>query len=174
MKALGIGWGESEPKGRYKGARTAYAAKRYQALWLRLRGAAPSQAAAAVGVTTETLRSWIKRAVAQGLDALAERKPGAGAKPKLDAEQQERVLCWVDEDPTLAPAVLRRGVVGSEDRGGQGVGAGAEARALDASTTGGSGTSCGRCRASTRGSAWCWWWTGLAGTYPGNWKCLTT
>ena len=112
MKALGIGWGESELKGRYKGAKTAYAAKRYQALWLRSRGAAPSQAAAAVGVTTETLRSWIKRAVAQGLDALVERKPGAGAKPKLDAEQQERVLCWVDEDPTLAPARLRERVLG--------------------------------------------------------------
>ncbi len=92
MKALGIPWGESEPKGRYKGAKTAYAAKRYQALWLRSRGAAPSQVAAAVGVTTETLRSWIRRAVAPGLDALVERKPGAGAKPKLDAEQQERVL----------------------------------------------------------------------------------
>jgi len=111
MRALGIPWGESELEGRYKGAESGYAAKRYQALWLRSRGAVPSEAAAAVGVSTETLRTWVKRAVAQGLDALAERKPGAGAKPKLDAEQQGRLLRWVDEDPTLAPARLRERVL---------------------------------------------------------------
>jgi transposase len=66
-------------------------------------------AAAAVGVTTETLRQWIKRAAAEGLDALATRKAGSGAQPKLAAAQQEQVLAWADADPrTTLPALRRR------------------------------------------------------------------
>jgi transposase len=64
--------------------------------------------AEAVGITTETLRQWIKRAGAEGLDQLAVRQAGSGARPKLNAAQQEQVLVWVDVTPRLTLAALRR------------------------------------------------------------------
>ena len=67
-------------------------------------------AAEAVGTTAETLRQWIKRGVAEGLDALDARKPGSGARPKLSAAQQEQVLAWADADPRATIPGLRRRV----------------------------------------------------------------
>lgn len=108
MRALEIPWPVEELARRYRGARTAYAAKRYQALWLRAKGLSAKEAAAAVGVTTETLRQWVRRARAEGLDALAARQPGSGARPKLSAAQQARVLAWADATPRVTVAALRR------------------------------------------------------------------
>lgn len=101
MRALSIPWDVAELERRYRAARDAAAARRYQALWLRGRGQPAGRVAAAVGVSTETLRAWVRRATAEGLDALAQRKPGSGAKPKLDAAQQQRVLAWADAEPHL-------------------------------------------------------------------------
>ena len=109
MRALEIPWAAEELERRYRGARSALAARRFQALWLRARGASVAEVAATVGVTTETLRAWIKRGVAEGLDALAARKPGSGGHPKLTREQQAQVLAWVDAAPrTTMPALRRR------------------------------------------------------------------
>ena len=101
MRALEIPWPAEELERRYRGATTAYAAKRYHALWLRAQGTGGRATAEAVGVSTETLRSWTRRAVAGGLDALARRKPGSGAAPKLSPAQRERVLAWADAEPRL-------------------------------------------------------------------------
>ena len=101
MRALSIPWEAEELERRYRAATDAAAARRYQALWLRARGLGVGAAAAAVGVSTETLRAWVRRACAEGLDALAARKPGSGAKPKLDPAQQARVLAWADAEPAL-------------------------------------------------------------------------
>lgn len=109
MRALVVPWAEAELEGRYRGATSALAARRYQALWLRSRGAGVAAVAATVGVTTETVRAWVKRGVAEGLDALAGRKPGSGGRPKLTAAQRDAVLGWVDAEPrTTMPALRRR------------------------------------------------------------------
>ncbi|CAA9587552.1 MAG: hypothetical protein AVDCRST_MAG88-4208 [uncultured Thermomicrobiales bacterium] len=73
-------------------------------------GLGVAAAAEAVGTTAETLRQWIKRGVAEGLDALDARKPGSGARPKLSAAQQEQVLAWADADPRATIPGLRRRV----------------------------------------------------------------
>jgi transposase len=101
MRALPVPWPAEELERRYRAARDAAAARRYQALWLRARGLPVATVAATVGVSAETLRAWVRRGLAEGLDALAARKPGSGAKPKLTPEQQERVLAWLDAEPRL-------------------------------------------------------------------------
>ena len=108
MRALEIPWSAEELERRYRGAKGALAARRYQALWLRKKGLGAAEAAEAVGATTETLRAWVKRGVAEGLGALAGRKPGSGARPKLSAAQQEQVLAWADADPRATVPALRR------------------------------------------------------------------
>ena len=109
MRALVVPWSVAELEGRYRGARSALAAQRYQALWLRAQGRSVGEVAATVGVTTETIRAWLKRATAEGLDALAARKPGSGGHPKLDAAQRAAVLGWVAAEPrTTMPALQRR------------------------------------------------------------------
>ena len=108
MRALAVPWPVEELERRYRRAGSALAAKRYQALWLRAKGHSVKAAAAAVGVTTETLRAWLKRGVAEGLDALAGRKPGSGGRPKLTPERQEQVLGWVDAQPRVTMPALRR------------------------------------------------------------------
>lgn len=61
-----------------------------------------------MGVATETLCQWVRRAVAEGLDALAERKPGSGGRAKLTAAQQEQVLAWADTAPRATLPALRQ------------------------------------------------------------------
>jgi transposase len=108
MRALEIPWPVEELERRYRAAKGALAARRYQALWLRKKGLGTAEAAAAVGATAETLRQWVKRAIAEGLDSLAARKAGSGARPKLTAAQQEQVLAWADADPRATRPALRR------------------------------------------------------------------
>ena len=67
-----------------------------------------AEVAEAVGITAETLRQWVKRAIAEGLDRLAARKPGSGARAKLSADRRERVLAWADADPRPTIPGLRR------------------------------------------------------------------
>jgi transposase len=101
MRALPIPWSAEELERRYRGAKDAAAARRYQALWLRARGVGVRAAAGAVGATPEALRAWVHRARTGGLDALAARKPGSGARPKLTPAQQGQVLAWADAEPHL-------------------------------------------------------------------------
>jgi transposase len=108
MRALDLPWPVEELERRYRAAKSALAARRYQALWLRKKGLSVAATAEAVGITTETLRQWIKRAAAEGLDSLAVRKAGSGARPKLNAAQQEQVLAWADATPRLTLPALRR------------------------------------------------------------------
>lgn len=108
MRALEIPWPVEELERRYRAARSPVAARRYQALWLRKKGLGVAAAAEAVGATTEALRAWIKRGVAEGLDALGARKPGSGGRPKLSAAQREQVLAWADAAPRATMATLQR------------------------------------------------------------------
>jgi transposase len=108
MRALELPWSVEELERRYRTAKSTLAAKRYQALWLRKKGLGMAATAEAVGVTAETVRQWVHRAVAEGLGALAARKAGSGARPKLTAAQQAQVLAWADATPRATLRVLRR------------------------------------------------------------------
>lgn len=108
MRALELPWPVEELERRYRAARSPLAAKRYHALWLRKKGLGVAATADAVGISAETLRQWIKGAVAEGLDGLATRKPGSGGRPKLTAAQQAQVLAWADAAPRATMATLRR------------------------------------------------------------------
>ena len=108
MRALEVPWPEEELVRRFRGAATPLAARRYQALWLRKKGLGVAEAAEAAGATAETLRQWIKCATAEGLDSLAARTPGSGARAKLSADRRERVLAWADADPRATIPGLRR------------------------------------------------------------------
>lgn len=108
MRALGIPWTVEELERRYRGAAGAGAGRRSQALRLRARGLGVREVAATVGVATATVRAWVRRGVAEGLDALAGRKPGSGGRHTLSAAQREQVLAWVDADPYATLPVLRR------------------------------------------------------------------
>ena len=46
----------------------------------------------------QTLRDWVHRYNAQGLDGLSDRL-GAGAKPRLSPKQQAQFMAWVEAGP---------------------------------------------------------------------------
>src|ERR671917_553306 len=105
MRALEIPWSAEGLEGRYRAAKGAAAARRYHALWLRAKGLGVGATAETVGVSTEAVRAWVRRARAEGLDSLAARKAGSGARPKLTAAQQEEVLARAGAAPrTTTPA----------------------------------------------------------------------
>jgi len=71
------------------------------ALALVLEGATRTQAARAAGMDRQTLRDWVHRTNASGLDGLTN-LPNSGAPArKLTAEQEVTVADWVRTGPTL-------------------------------------------------------------------------
>src|SRR4051794_16284839 len=108
MRALAIPGPAAALEARYRATARAAAARRHQALGLRKKGLRAAAAAAAGGTSAETRRRWVKRAATEGLAALAGRKAGSGAKPKLDPARQEQVLAWVDAEPRPTPPAPRR------------------------------------------------------------------
>ena len=101
MRALPVPWPVEELERRYRAAKDAGAARRYRARWRGARGAAARAPAGAAGLGTRAARAGVRRGLAEGLDALAARKPGSGAKPKLGPGQQAQVLAWADAEPRL-------------------------------------------------------------------------
>src|SRR4051794_24412925 len=106
MRALAIPGPAAALEARYRATARAAAARRHQALGRRKKGL--RAAAAAGGTSAETRRRWVKRAATEGLAALAGRKAGSGAKPKLDPARQEQVLAWGDAEPRPTPPAPRR------------------------------------------------------------------
>jgi transposase len=82
------------------------AARRMLALAMVLDGADRRSAAEACGMDRHTLRDWVHRYNAEGLDGLHDVKT-AGPKPKLTAEQQAELTKLVETGPDPA----RHGVV---------------------------------------------------------------
>ena len=77
------------------------AARRMLALALVLEGATRTQAARTAGMDRQTLRDWVHRYNASGLDGLTNLpNPGAPAR-KLTAEQEVTVADWVRTGPML-------------------------------------------------------------------------
>ena len=77
------------------------AARRLLALALALEGAARTDAARAGGVDRQTLRDWVHRYTAEGLDGLSDRH-GGGTACLLSPGQEQQVARWVEEGPDLA------------------------------------------------------------------------
>jgi transposase len=82
------------------------AARRMLALAMVLDGADRRSAAETCGMDRQTLRDWVHRYNAEGLDGLHDVKT-AGPKPKLTAEQQAELTKLVEAGPDPA----RHGVV---------------------------------------------------------------
>mgnify|MGYP002078663931 CR=1 FL=1 len=55
-------------------------------------------AAEACGMDRQTLRDWVHRYNAEGLEGLSNRR-GGGAKPRLSPQQQARFVNWVEDGP---------------------------------------------------------------------------
>ncbi len=85
---------------------SAKQARRILAVAMALDGHDRTLAARAGGMDRQTLRDWVHRYNAEGLDGLRDR-PRPGRRPSLDEAQQRQVAQWVEEGPDLA----RDGVV---------------------------------------------------------------
>ena len=81
-------------------------ARRLLAIALVLDGASRKAASESCGMDRQTLRDWIHRYNAQGIDGLTNRG-GGGVKPRLTPEQMAQLAAWVEAGPDPA----RDGVV---------------------------------------------------------------
>src|SRR3954469_12884315 len=82
--------------------REAAAARRMLALALVLEGSPRAVAAKTCGMDRQTLRDWVHRYNAAGLDGLLNRREGLGRKPLLTPEQTAVVAELVRNGPDLA------------------------------------------------------------------------
>ena len=89
--------------GRVKDGRMA---RRMLAIALVLEGASRQQAAESCGMDRQTLRDWVHRYNAEGIDGLANRV-GGGVRPRLTPDQMAQLAAWVEAGPDPA----RDGVV---------------------------------------------------------------
>jgi transposase len=82
--------------------RDAAAARRMLALALVLEGSSRAVAAETCGMDRQTLRDWVHRYNAEGLDGLSNRNEGLGRNPMLTPEQAAVVAELVRNGPDLA------------------------------------------------------------------------
>lgn len=81
--------------------RNAGQARRLLALALVMEGASRAEAAQACGMDRQTLRDWVHRYNAQGMDGLIDR-PLPGRTPRLTQEQEAELVVIVEEGPDVA------------------------------------------------------------------------
>jgi len=81
-------------------------ARRLLAIALVLDGASRKTASESCGMDRQTLRDWVHRYNAEGIDGLANRG-GGGVKPRLTPEQMAQLAAWVE----AGPDPVRDGVV---------------------------------------------------------------
>ena len=88
---------------RREAARTQHAdqARRLLALALVMEGASRTDAATMCGMDRQTLRDWVHRYNADGIDGLIDRK-APGAKPRLTARQEAELARIVEQGPDIA------------------------------------------------------------------------
>ena len=82
-------------------AKDAKAARRMLAIALVLEGVDRRTAAENCGMDRQTLRDWVHRYNAEGLEGLSDRR-SAGPKPRLSAEQKAELARMVREGPDPA------------------------------------------------------------------------
>ncbi len=81
--------------GRVKDGRVS---RRLLALALVLEGASRTVAAESCGMDRQTLRDWVHRYNAEGVEGLANRG-GGGVKPHLTPDQMAQLAAWVEAGP---------------------------------------------------------------------------
>ena len=81
-----------------KRCRDAKAARRMPALALVLEGCSRAEAARAAGMDRQTLRDWVHRYNAEGLDGLSDRRR-PGPRPRLSPEQEAELATTVERGP---------------------------------------------------------------------------
>jgi transposase len=88
---------------RQAAARTqeAKVARRMLAIALVLEGCSRAEAAQTCAMDRQTLRDWVHRYNARGLDGLSDQPRRNGPLPRLSVEQQAEVAVWVDEGADL-------------------------------------------------------------------------
>jgi putative transposase len=79
----------------------AKAARRMLAIALVLEGWSREAAAESCAMDRQTLRDWVHRYNALGLEGLLDRPRRNGPRPRLSAEQQASVAEWVEQGPEL-------------------------------------------------------------------------
>jgi transposase len=82
-------------------AEDAKAARRMLAIALVLEGWSRQEAAEACAMDRQTLRDWVHRYNASGLDGLHDQPRRNGPPPLLSAEQEATVIKWVEQGPEL-------------------------------------------------------------------------
>jgi len=79
----------------------AKAARRMLAIAFVLEGWSRDAAADACAMDRQTLRDWVHRYNASGLEGLSDQPRRNGPPPRLSAEQQAKVAEWVEQGPEL-------------------------------------------------------------------------
>ena len=79
-------------------ARDARGARRMRAIAMLLEGAGRGAAARACGVDVRTVRRWVRRYEAEGLEGLASRR-GPARPRRLSPAQMEALAGWVEAGP---------------------------------------------------------------------------
>ena len=90
--------GAAELRREAKRCRDAKAARRMLALALVLEGRSRAEAARAAGMDRQTLRDWVHRYNAEGLDGLSDRRR-PGPWPRLSPEQEAELATAVEQGP---------------------------------------------------------------------------
>jgi transposase len=83
-------------------SRDAAASRRMLALALVLEGHTRTEAARAAGMDRQTLRDWVHRYNAEGLDGLSNRPQRGKPERRLTPAQEAAVAEWVSQGPCLA------------------------------------------------------------------------
>jgi transposase len=91
----------AELRARAAGMEDARAVRRVLAIALVLEGGSREEAARATGMDRQTLRDWVHRYNAGGLDGLINRQ-APGREPALTEAQEQELIRWVDAGPDLA------------------------------------------------------------------------
>jgi len=76
--------------------------RRLLALALVLEGHSRSHSAKTCGMDRQTLRDWVHRYNAQGIDGLSDRPHAGGAPSKLTVEEKTQLAAWVRQGPDIA------------------------------------------------------------------------
>ena len=82
-------------------AQDANASRRMLAIPLLLEGWSREAAAEACAMDRQTLRDWVHRYNASGLEGLYNQSRRNGPAPRLSEEQRAKIAEWVEEGPDL-------------------------------------------------------------------------
>ena len=104
---------------RQAAARTpdAKVARRMLAIALVLDGCSRTEAAETCAMDRQTLREWVHRYNASGLDGLSDQPRRNGPQPRLSAAPQAAIEAWVERGPICTATVWCGGAASTSSSG---------------------------------------------------------